>query len=786
MFFGFFGLIIASKAAYIEVGDVQYEIDEEANDAVALKLLNDKTDLIIPNEVEYNTQKYPVVNITDNFTSDVEIDGVLTLGENVEFIGSHSFEFQKISSFKMGSNVKEILPHAFSCCFELAGIIRLSPSLEKIDDYAFSFCSKITYILNSENVVEVGKGAFSSCRSLTTINLPSMKIAHDRCLEYCSSLISLELRDIEEACDYSLSGCSSLERLTVASGNLDYLKLVGMFCFANCVKLYELPGTNDVQYCENCFYNCIGFNRDFQIISSSVTGSIFYGCTSVNELTFYDVKDFGVDVIKNCPNCFNISFRSLSTYPLYNITIHDNAFRDCTQIKYINIADSNIVSIGNYAFAGCSGLSNDLVLPKNLQYLGAHAFEGCSSLTGLSISQCTEIENISDYTFCRCTNIQGILQLPKQIRSIGENAFSFSSLSGNIDIPENVESIGDSAFYMCKSFAGTVKIGKNVKRIGNFAFAGCSAIEGHLNINSNILDHIGQYAFYGCTQLSGQLKLPNSITYIGDYAFTNCKLFTNTLELPSNLKYIGESAFAKCEGFTGDLVIPKSIETIGDRAFFQCRGFETIEFNGDNISIGSKAFGSLHISCMKNVPSNCKNKNNEDCYDTDNFEDMAQYLHNLLGENCNALKGVNWTIIVLTTLVSLGVISFGSNLFIEWFMNRKTWKKRMTLIYNDLIHKVKDNSQPNEENSSVNELIELINQRTLLESQEEGFNLKKKVLLGILRSCLENEWPTLTFSNHNKILDQSFANLSIDDKNDSDEHELNDLGRKSITNTELI
>ena len=759
--FPFFFLIITSLATYVNNGGIEFLVDERANKAIALRLLNDKTDLIIPNEVKSHYQKYPVVDIWDNFSLGFNIYGVLTIGENVVVIRNHAFEFQKITSFKMGSKVTKILAYAFNCCYDLSGIINLSLSLKSVGKYAFSYCSKINYILNSDNIVVVGEGAFSHCCSITTIKLPCMKIASKKCLEYCSSLVVLELRDIEKAYDYCLSGCSSLERLTVTDGyNLTKLTYVGEFCFANCVKFYELPNSGDVQYGGNCFYNCIGFNHDFQIISSYIFGPIFYGCTSLNEITFFNVKEIGVDVIKNCPNCVNISFKLLKNNRIVvPIKIHAYAFRDCTQIKYINIADSNIVYIGDYAFAGCSSLSNELVLPKNLEYLGAHAFDGCISLSGLKISQCTKIEAINISAFYKCSNICGILVLPKQIKWIGEDAFKFCGLSGNIDIPDDVEVIGNGAFYMCNSFTGTIKIGRKVKTIGDSAFYGCSSIEGYLKINSNVLKYIGSYAFYGCTKLSGQLKLPNSLKYIGDYAFTNCNLFTNKLVLPNNLKYIGDSAFSKCEGFEGNLVIPQSVETIGENAFFQCRGFSTIKFKGNNISIGSKAFGSLHISCMINVPSKCKYINSHECYDTDNFGLIAQFHNNYLGENCDALKKLKFGKFVLFKLSAFGFFPFLIKSLYRCFNHKKELENRMMRIYSNIIRRVyKTYRLGDNEDRYVDNLISLINIKTI-DKFKSGFHLSESNIKNILEKCLDEKWPELTAKNKQRIINESLNDI---------------------------
>ena len=280
------------------------------------------------------------------------------------------------------------------------------------------------------------------------------------------------------------------------------------------------------------------------------------------------------------------------------------------------------------------------------------------------------------------------------------------------------------------------------------------------------MKYIGNSAFYDCSKLKGTLNLPNSLTYIGDYAFSNCNSLTNKLILPENLQYIGEKAFSQCSGFTGALVIPKLVNNIGKQAFFQCRGFDKIEFKGSNISIGYKAFGSLHISCMSNVPSICQKKNNDDCYDTDNFIYIAKLYNNFLGERCSALNFVKWAIYLVPTLSSIGILRYAFSFLFNKIIAGNPWKKRMELIYEEKIKRAKAGSDEESETPRVNKLIEEIKERTRIESEEDGFDLDIPTLRRILEECLNNLWPTLLKKNHKRLLEKSFENIqATEDKN---------------------
>ena len=441
------------------------------------------------------------------------------------------------------------------------------------------------------------------------------------------------------------------------------------------------------------------------------------------------------------------------------IYIDQSAFEGCDQLNYFDF-NENIVGIGNNAFAN-TGLNSIITLPTNLKVLGEHTFDGCTSLIGINISHCSYLNNIPNYLFYRCNQIQGVLELPQNIVSIGDFAFSFCSFSGGIVIPDSVETIGDSAFYECSSFSGSILLGRNLKYIKNRAFYGCINVQGHLNIQSMNLQYIGDYAFYGCVKFNGQLQLPDTIKEIGAYAFSNCNLFTNELNLPNSLHRVGEGAFSQCTGFTGDLVIPENLWRIENTAFFKCTGFEKLIFKGDNHTIGRKAFGSMHFTCITNLPSPCKYKNSEDCYDTDNFESLAKSLNNLLGESCSSLESVTWIIYIVTLASGCGILTFGFNFFWDWYTTRKTWKRRITLIIEDIIDNTKNSSEKADEDSKVLDLIAQLNDRIYIESKEEGFNLTESTVRGILQSSRENHWPTLKMSNHKRIIKGSFNDIEF-------------------------
>ena len=63
-------------------------------------------------------------------------------------------------------------------------------ALITVGDYAFSSCESLTSI-NLPNVTTVGSNAFSYCKSLTSINLPNVTTVGSNAFRSCNSLMEI-------------------------------------------------------------------------------------------------------------------------------------------------------------------------------------------------------------------------------------------------------------------------------------------------------------------------------------------------------------------------------------------------------------------------------------------------------------------------------------------------------------------------------------------------------------------------------------------------------------------
>ena len=179
---------------------------------------------------------------------------------------------------------------------------------------------------------EIGHAAFSGCRGLTSLTLPSgISSIGDVAFCGCSGLTSLNLpAGITWIDDHAFDGCSGLTSLNLPAGITE----IGEYAFRGCSGLTSLNLPAGITK--------IGF-------------AAFERCSGLTSLNL----------------------------PAGITEIGNEAFRDCSGLTSLTLP-AGITRISDGAFAGCSGLTR-LTLPDGITKIGSHAFNGCSGLTSIYV-----------------------------------------------------------------------------------------------------------------------------------------------------------------------------------------------------------------------------------------------------------------------------------------------------------------------------------------------------------------------------------------------------------------
>lgn len=128
------------------------------------------TEISIPSEID----GYPVTNIGHNAFSNCYEIGIesITIPSTVISIGDGAFEYSTVKNLILSEGIENIGDFAFSYCRSIESI-KIPSSIKKIGYGAFWGCDNLTNITISEGVTNISYGAFRNCRNIEKIILPS-------------------------------------------------------------------------------------------------------------------------------------------------------------------------------------------------------------------------------------------------------------------------------------------------------------------------------------------------------------------------------------------------------------------------------------------------------------------------------------------------------------------------------------------------------------------------------------------------------------------------------------
>lgn len=190
----------------------------------------------------------------------------------------------KVTSVIISEGITQIGKGAFKGCTNLESIV-IPKSVETIPDEMVRDCAKLKNVEIAEGVKEIGVAAFYGCVGLESIEIPSTVVEiRDHGFFYCTSLTEVTIPDnVTTLGTYAFSACSKMEKITIGKG----VKVLSKGVLSQNKVLTEVILLGDVESFESqAFADCIGL-EEFVVKDgvSRIADGVFSECNNLKKIT---------------------------------------------------------------------------------------------------------------------------------------------------------------------------------------------------------------------------------------------------------------------------------------------------------------------------------------------------------------------------------------------------------------------------------------------------------------------------------------------------------------------
>jgi len=416
-----------------------------------------------------------------NFLQSVKIPSTVTI------IGENSFSnCDTLTTIIIPDFVKTISKQAFANCKMLSEIF-IPKSVTYISPDAFLNCnieitvdsenlnySSLDGVLYSKNkdtlyhvspqttsfiipqfVKCIGSFAFTNCKNLLTINIPSSVISIDQsAFQFCTSLSNVNISSsVISIGQNAFWACNNLKSIFIPNSVLN----IGSGAFRFCYNLSSVTLPQNITI----------LNKDMFLDCNNLKTITIPASVSRIDMPFFD-DSILVDIKNKYYVINNGCLYSKKQDTLFHIPCSKYGdFQLTSGVKYI----SKDVFSRRINITSIEIPSTILSLPSNLT---------CSINVDKNNPQYSSIDGVlfnktQDTLLRYPINLKGNYIIPSSVKTIGNKAFENCKFLLSVTFPSSVSTIEESAFSKCKSLQ-LIKIPSSIYRIKHLAFWGCKNI----------------------------------------------------------------------------------------------------------------------------------------------------------------------------------------------------------------------------------------------------------------------------------------------------------------------
>ena len=364
------------------VDDFVYKVipDAAAPEVTVEGCISPVSDIVIPEKVIFEGIEYTVTEISEQaFSGGWLLDSSLTsvtMPNSIRCIGNNAFAWcYSLKTVNFGSGLEFIGWSAFFQCQKLEEAI-LPDGVKTIEDGAFYSCYALKKAYLGNSLTEIAPSLMCYCRSLITVNVPETvtKIGMEAFLE-CKSMGKIVIPEsVEEIDNYAFYSCTALHIVNIPEATVR----IGLSAFEGCSSLENIYLPNVKEWGYSAFVNSGLRDIEFGEGITTIGVNCFSNCEKLYEV------HIGENVETICSGAFN-KCRNLSLLYFNDkvTTIEDFAFARC-RLYTLKLPDS-VKEIGNYAFQVNSNLSS-VQIGSGLETCGKYLFKECKSIERLKVS----------------------------------------------------------------------------------------------------------------------------------------------------------------------------------------------------------------------------------------------------------------------------------------------------------------------------------------------------------------------------------------------------------------
>jgi surface protein len=479
------------------------------------------------------------------------------------------------------------------------------------------------------NVVATGslEGMFSSCSSLTSIDLSSLDTSNatdmSSMFNGCKALTSFDLSDINTSNVTDMSnifnGCSGLKNIDLSDINTSNVKNMS-YMFSGCNSLTDIDlsslNTSSVTDMNNIFGDCNGLTSlDLsKIDTSSVVdmSAMFYRCRGLTSLDLSGIDTSNVTNMRYMfENCDSLTSLDLTGFDTSSATNMSAMFANCDSLTSLDLRSFDTSHVTNmlWMFCYCHALTSIDISSfdtSNVTNMGS-MFIQCTSLTSIDVSgfDTSNVTNM-DEMFTQCYSLTNLSLSNFNTSKVTKFGSMFSSCGKLTDLDlssfdtTNVTDMG-SMFSGCSKLANIDLSSFDTSKVTDMhdMFLECSSLTS-LDVGSFTMPSVNKmgYMFHDCTKLekvylphlveipSGWFNLDNSITdvyYAGtEMEWNNITIGSSNGSLLTAKIHFGVSSKPIASGKCGenlkwqiaqkDSVITLSVTGTGDMCDYELNG----------------------------------------------------------------------------------------------------------------------------------------------------------------------------------------------------------------------